>query len=331
MVQLSFFILLFPVLACCSRLLLFFDYTVTCAWCRTECFRFLCVLGILCALVYIIILYRFWLKLCGLSVVSVIWCVVSCCGAMASTDAMMGSMGTAPVDCPTAPWSLPLPGGGHARLRRMVGDAATMHSLLPADRRLEAMQTFGDLLDDDMMGRLLRPSILRDLRLEFDRYRPMLDVLNGYMSTGLDYFITKDRDQVARAAGVVYDWVCRDGCAVLGFLDVLSYGLGTSYSAAFLLKVHRFSNAVAAIDPTRLHQDEMAHLCSHCGCRYRVDVVCYRSQYISTMVARLCRDARAVGEYSFMLDDSVAAQTGTFAGYRQLNAGGVGGSSMDPQ
>ena len=219
----------------------------------------------------------------------------------------------------------------------MVGDAATMHSLLPADRRLEAMQTFGDLLGDDMMGRLLGPSILRDLRLEFDRYRPMLDVLNGYMSTGLDYFITKDRVQVECAAGVVYDWVCHDGCAVLGFLDVLSYGSGTSYSAAFLLKVHRFSNAFAAIDPT--HEGAGVHLCSHCGCRYRVarlcphcgyryrvDMIFYRSQYISTMVARLCRDARAVGEYSFLLDDS-----GTFASYRQLNAGGAGGGSVDPQ
>ena len=192
-------------------------------------------------------------------------CVVIGCGAMASTDATKRSMGTAPVDAPMACGSLPLPGGGQPKLCRMVGDTTTMQSLLPVDQRVETMQAFGDLLDDHMMGRLLQPAILRNLRLEFDKYRPMLDVLNGRMSAGCDSgTMKKDRVQVEHAAGVVYDWVCRDGCAVLGFLDVLS-SAGTSYSAEFLDKVRRFSDAAAAIDPMRLHQSAGVRLCSRCG------------------------------------------------------------------
>jgi hypothetical protein len=251
----------------------------------------------------------------------VIRCVVIGCGAMASTDATKRSMGTAPVDAPMACGSPPLPGDGQAKLCRMVGDATTMQSLLPVDQRVETMQAFGDLLDDHMMGRLLQPATLRNLRLEFDKYRPMLDVLNGRRSAGRDSgTMTKDRVQVEHAAGVVYDWLCYDGGAVLSFLDVLSSAGRTSYSAGFLEKVRRFSDAAAAIDPTRLHHGAGARLCSQCGCDYRFDVVCsngcdYRFdvvcsklRYKSMMVARLCLEDCVVGLYSLMLDDCAATR-----------------------
>jgi hypothetical protein len=213
----------------------------------------------------------------------------------------------------------------------MVGDATTMQSLLPVDQRVETMQAFGDLLDDHMMGRLLQPDILRSLRLEFDEYRPMLDVLNGRRSAGRDSgTMKKDRVQVEHAAGVVYDWLCHDGGAVLGFLNVLS-SAGISYSVGFSGKVRRFTDAAAAIDPMRLHQSAGVRLCSRCGCVSRPDAVCSKSLYKSTMVARLCLDDRVVGLYSLMLDDSGSTQTDTFAGYRQLDADGVGGSSMESQ
>jgi len=280
----------------------------------------------------------------GLSGVGVIRCVVRGCVAMASTGAKKRTMGMAPVDAPMAHGSPPLPGGGQSKLCRMVGDAKTMQSLLPADRRVETMQAFGDLLEDPMMDRLLQPEILKNVRQEFDKRRPMLDVLAGCTSAGRDSeTMKKDRVQVEHAAGVVYDWLCHDSGSVLGFLQVLSSG-GISYSAEFSDKVQRFSDGAAAIDPMRLQQGA---------------ATITKSRYKSTMVARLCLEDRVVGLYSLMLDDCASTQIGddssdefdptsvvdglmppqsmfgrrhdTFACYRQLHAGGVGGSSMECQ
>ena len=214
---------------------------------------------------------------------SVIWCVVIGCGAMASESPL-------------------LLGVGQSKLCRMVGDATTMQSLLPVDRRVETMQAFSDVLGDHLMGILLQPATLCNLRLEFDKYRPMLDVLSGRRKTFCDPGpMHKDRAQVEHAAGIVYDWLCYDGGAVRGFLDLLSSDGRGAYSAGFLAKVRRFSGVAAAIDPTRLLHGAGARLCSQVG-------VCSKLWYKSTMEARLCLEDCFVGLYSLMLDDCAATR-----------------------
>jgi len=261
---------------------------------------------------------------------------------MVSTGAKKRTMGTDPVDAPVAQGSQPLPGGGQPKLCRMVGDAETMQTLLPASRHTETMHAFGDVLSDPMMDRLVQPDILRNVRLEFDKYRPMLDVLDGCTSAGCDSeTMKKDRVQVEHAAGVVYDWLCHDRGAVLGFLQVLSLG-GISYSVAFQSKVQRCSDAVAACGAMSPQQGP---------------VTITKAQYQSTMVARLCLVDSVVGLYSLMLNDCASTRIDddssdefdpasvvdglmppqsmfgrlhdTFACYRQLHA--VAGSSMDSQ
>ena len=80
-------------------------------------------------------------------------CVVSGCGAMASTDATKRSMGTAPVDAPMACGSPPLPGGGQSKLCRMVGDANLLLTVMPTCCRWP-VETFAGYrqLDADGVG-----------------------------------------------------------------------------------------------------------------------------------------------------------------------------------
>jgi hypothetical protein len=176
---------------------------------------------------------------------------------------------------------------------------------------VETMQNFGDVLADPMMCHILQPDILRGVRRAFDKHRPMLDVLDASKFRGRNSrTMIKDRVHVEHAAGVVYDWVSREGggyeVAIMlqGFLQALRFG-GISPSVRFLEKVRR--------------------------CNI-YDVSITKSQYRSIMVARLCLadsfSDRFFGEAESSGDDGEADRIvarlndpdSTFAVYRQLNA-----------
>jgi hypothetical protein len=170
------------------------------------------------------------------------------------------------------------------------------------------MQDFGDVLADPMMRHILQPGILRGVRRAFDKHRPMLDVLDASKFRGRNSrTMIKERVHVDHAAGVVYDWVSREGggheVAIMlqGFLQALRFG-GISPSVRFLEKVRRCSI---------------------------YDVSITKSQYRSIMVARLCLADSFSCMFEFGEADSsddggcssiLGRLNDTFAVYRQLNA-----------
>jgi hypothetical protein len=203
-----------------------------------------------------------------LSVVIVVICVV---WSMASICSMKRTMGAEPDDAPIARRSWSLLG---------VGGANSMQPLLPAGGDYwYTMQCFGDLLGDPMMDQLLQPGILKNVRQEFDKHRPMLDVLDchGRNSTTMK----KVPAHVEYAAGVVYDWLSEEGGSVLGFLQVLSIG-GLPYSDEFSDNVHRCAIGIKAMTMTKV-------------------------AYQSAMVARLCLAGSVVGS-SLVLEDCAPTQ-----------------------
>ena len=174
---------------------------------------------------------------------------------------------------------------------------------------VQTMQDFGDVLADPMMRHILQPGILRGVRRAFDKHRPMLDVLDASKFRGRNSrTMIKDRVHVDHAAGVVYDWVSREGgghevaMMLQGFLQALRFG-GISPSVRFLEKVRR--------------------------CNI-YDVSITKSQYQSIMVARLCLadsfSDRFHGEAGSSDDEAERLSAlfndpdSTFAVYRQLNA-----------
>ena len=173
---------------------------------------------------------------------------------------------------------------------------------------VQTMQDFGDVLADPMMRYILQPDILRGVRRAFDKHRPMLDVLDASKFRGRNSrTMIKDRVHVDHAAGVVYDWVSREGggheVAIMlqGFLQALRFG-GISPSVRFLEKVRRCSI---------------------------YDVSITKSQYRSIMVARLCLADSFSCMFEFGEADSsddggcssiLGRLNDTFAVYRQLNA-----------
>jgi len=165
---------------------------------------------------------------------------------------MKRTMGVEPDDAPTARRSWSLLG---------VGGANSMQPLLPAGGDYwYTMQCFGDLLEDPMMDQALQPGILKNVRQEFDKHRPMLDVLDchGRNSTTMK----KDPAHVEYAAGVVYDWLSEEGGSVLGFLQVLSIG-GLPYSDEFSDNVHRCASGIKAMTMTKVEYQSImvAWLC----------------------------------------------------------------------
>jgi len=194
---------------------------------------------------------------------------------MVSIGSMKRTMGVEPDDAPTARRSWSLLGAGGAN---------SMEPLLPAGGDYwYTMFCFGELLDDPMMDQLLQPGILKTVRQEFDKNRPMLDVLDGGNSRGrIAETMEKDPARVVYAAGVVYDWLFDDGRAVLGFLQFLS--LGGVYSAKFSGNVRRCARGLSSVPITK-------------------------SLYQSTMVARLCLLGGVFG--SSLVPDSVPIQTDT--------------------
>ena len=194
---------------------------------------------------------------------------------MVSIDSMKRTMGVEPDDAPTARRSWSLLG---------VGGANSMEPLLPAGGDYwSTMQRFGELIEDPMMDQLLQPGILKNVRQEFDKNRPMLDVLDGCKGQGRNSTtMEKDPARVLYAAGVVYDWLFDDGGALLGFLQFLSLG-GSFYSATFSDKVRRCARGLSSVPITK-------------------------ALYQSTMVARLCL---LDGGSSLLLEDSVPIRIDT--------------------
>ena len=204
------------------------------------------------------------------------------------------AMGAEPDDAPVSQWYRPSP--------EIAGSLY-----------VETMQNFGDVLEDPMMGQILQPDILRNVRWAFDKHRPMLDVLDASKFRGRNSrTMIKDRVHVEHAAGVVYDWVSREGggyeVAIMlqGFLQALRFG-GISPSVRFLEKVRRCNSGINGVSITK-------------------------GQYRSIMVARLCLADSFSGMFDFGEADSsddggcnsIVARLNdpdsTFAVYRQLNA-----------
>ena len=194
---------------------------------------------------------------------------------MVSIGSMKRTMGVEPDDAPTARRSWSLLGAGGAN---------SMEPLLPAGGDYwYTMFCFGELVDDPMMDQLLQPGILKTVRQEFDKNRPMLDVLDGGNSRGrIAETMEKDPVRVVYAAGVVYDWLFDDGRAVLGFLQFLS--LGGVYSAKFSGNVRRCARGLSSVPITK-------------------------SYYQSTMVARLCLSGGIFG--SSLVPGPLPIQTDT--------------------
>jgi hypothetical protein len=154
--------------------------------------------------------------------------------------------------------------GGVTRAMGVESDDPSMLRCLPdGGRCAETMLAFGAVLEDPMMERLLQPTILLTMRQQFDKHRPMLDVLDGCTGYGRSSeTMRKEPVQVERAAGVVWEWLSDEGGSVLGFLQVLCNG-GIPYSATFLDNVRRFASGIKAMTMTKVEYQSImvAWLC----------------------------------------------------------------------
>ena len=154
--------------------------------------------------------------------------------------------------------------GGVTRAMGVEPDDPSMLRRLPEFRRCaETMRAFGAVLEDPMMERLLQPTILLNMRQQFDKHRPMLDVLDGCKCHGRNSkTMKKEPVQVERAAGVVWEWLSDDGGSVLGFLQVLRNG-AIPYSATFSDNVHRCASGIKAMTMTKVEYQSImvAWLC----------------------------------------------------------------------
>ncbi len=142
---------------------------------------------------------------------------------------------------------------------------------IAGSRHAETMQNFGVAIDDPIMDKLLNKDILKKVRDEYAKIKPMLTVLNGGKTSGgnsksfqtmCKQDVKRESAPVEEAAAAVWDWLSNDDSAIHGFLQVMSWG-GMFYAAMCSDKVAR-----CAMDPA-------------CGKISKV-------QYQALMVARLC-------------------------------------------
>jgi len=154
--------------------------------------------------------------------------------------------------------------GGVSRAMGLEPDDPSMLRRLPdGGRCAETMRAFGAVLEDPTMELLLQPTILLNMRQQFDKHRPMLDVLDGSTGHGRSSeTMKKDPVQVERAASVVWEWLSDEGESLLGFLQVLSIG-GIPYSDMFSDNVHRCANGIKAMTMTKVEYQSImvAWLC----------------------------------------------------------------------
>jgi len=142
---------------------------------------------------------------------------------------------------------------------------------IAGSRHAETMQNFGVAIDDPIMDKLLNKDILKKVRDEYAKIKPMLTVLNGGKTSGgnsksfqtmCKQDVKREQAPVEEAAAAIWDWLSNDDSAIHGFLQVMSWG-GMFYAAMCSDKVAR-----CAMDAS-------------CGKISKV-------QYQALMVARLC-------------------------------------------
>ena len=140
-------------------------------------------------------------------------------------------------------------------------DGCRLRRLPDGGRCAETMRHFGSVLQDSMMDRFLQPPILLNVREQFDRHWPMLDVLDGCKPHGRNSnTMEKDPVQVERAAGAVWQWLSDDGGSVLGFLQFLLNGsipYSIPYSATFADNVHRCATGIKAMTMTKVEYQSL--------------------------------------------------------------------------
>ena len=151
--------------------------------------------------------------------------------------------------------------GGVTRAMGVEPDDPSMLRRLPdGGRCAETMRAFGAVLEDPMMERLLQPTILLNMRQQFDKHRPMLDVLDGCKSHGRNSkTMEKEPVQVERAAGVVWQWLSDDGGEFSAFfsccLTVPFYSI--PFYATFADNVHRCATGIKAMTMTKVEYQSL--------------------------------------------------------------------------
>ena len=142
---------------------------------------------------------------------------------------------------------------------------------IAGSRHAETMENLGAVLQEGIMDKLLDPAVLKKVRVEYAKVKPMLELLNGGKTSGgnsksfhtmCKKDIKRDQGPVEDAAAAIWEWLRDDSSAILGFLQVMSWG-GMFYVAMCSDKVAR-----CAMDPT-------------CG-------KITKDEYKAIMVARLC-------------------------------------------
>jgi hypothetical protein len=216
--------------------------------------------------------------------------------------------------------------GGVTRAMGVEPDDPSMLRRLPdGGRCAETMRAFGAVLEDPMMERLLQPTILLNMRQQFDKHRPMLDVLDGCKCHGRNSkTMKKEPVQVERAAGVVWEWLSDEGGSVLGFLQVLRNG-AIPYSATFSDNVHRCASGIKAMTMTKVEYQSIM-----------VAWLCFGGRVVPPLVD--CAPTQIEADASSSDDGSCHSMVGPvtaddihFACYRQLNGLAFGTLSMERQ
>jgi hypothetical protein len=142
---------------------------------------------------------------------------------------------------------------------------------IAGSRHAETMENLGVVLAEPLMDKLLNADVLKKVREEYAKIKPMLAILNGGKTSGgnsksfqtmCKKDLKKEQPAVEEAAAAVWTWLSDETSLVHGFLQVMSWG-GIFYVAMCSDKVAR-----CAMDTT-------------CGKITKED-------YQKIMVARLC-------------------------------------------
>ena len=131
------------------------------------------------------------------------------------------------------------------------------------------------MIDDPIMDKLLNTDILKKVRDEYVKIKPMLTVLNGGKTSGgnsksfqtmCKQDVKREQVPVEEAAAVVWDWLSNDDSAIHGFLQVMSWG-GVFYAAMCSDKVARCAvdSSCGKISKVQYQALMVAHLCGKEG------------------------------------------------------------------
>ena len=146
---------------------------------------------------------------------------------------------------------------------------------IAGSRHAETMQNFGLAIEDPIMDKLLNAAILKKVRDEYTKIKPMLTILNGGKTSGgnsksfqsmCKQDVKKESGPVEEAAAAVYDWLSDDDSAIHGFLQVMSWG-GMFYVAMCSDKVARcaMDDSCGKISKAKYQALMVARLCAKEG------------------------------------------------------------------